>query len=185
MIKVRRGTFETNSSSVHAIAIQKNNNFTSIDVEHGMYDYSEAKCSSYAETLSIYPDAFYDEFCLYTSPRSKLSYIYTASILLDKENDFCKTLKWLKEDSIKYKFYKYKKTEKNPFNVYIDHYDYVDSKCKCVLEEFLNFVFSNKDIFYNFVFNDRSYIWTGSDGSPVIPHVYVDEDEYISFIKEN
>ena len=31
MIKVRRGTFETNSSSVHAIAIQKNNNFTSID----------------------------------------------------------------------------------------------------------------------------------------------------------
>lgn len=184
MIKIRTGVFETNSSSVHAIAIQKSNNFSSIDVKHGMSDYSEAE-RSFAETLSIYPDAFYNEFRLYTSPRSKLSYIYTASILLDRENDFRKTLKWLKEDSIKYKFYEYNKKEKNPFNVYIDHYDYVDSKCKCVLEEFLNFIFSNKDIFYNFVFSDRSYIWTGSDGDPVIPYVYVDEDEYISFIKEN
>lgn len=168
--QIRRGAFETNSSSTHAINIYK---------KGGRYEIPES--------IVIRPGEFGWECETYNYPEDKLSYLYTW--ILEKCNTFEQneiTGNW--ETHCDYKLlkdYQYRLKSKLEAlgvkevifekcggwheNGYIDHSSslYTDD-LETILESY----------FEDFVFNSASYIETGNDNSE---DSYVNEDIHADF----
>lgn len=162
--QVRRGTFETNSSSTHAICITKSeyrhNSFSHIDFEIGEFGWEN------------------DE---YDSLYNKASYLITAILSFDKDeadenlqklkdildsNDIEYTLPELKVDSWEYEGKK---------RYYYDIDGYMDYSGET--KEFVEAVLSDSDRLFRFLFGD-SFIITGNDnGDSYNDRMYVNEGE--------
>lgn len=162
--QVRRGTFETNSSSTHAICITKSeyrhNSFSHIDFKIGEFGWEN------------------DE---YDSLYNKASYLITAILSFDKyeadknlqklkdildSNNIEYTLPKLKVDSWEYEG---KKRYYYDIDGYIDH--------SGETKEFVEAVLSNSDRLFRFLFGD-SFIITGNDnGDSYNDRMYVNEGE--------
>lgn len=162
--QVRRGIFETNSSSTHAICIAKgeyrHNSFSHIDFEIGEFGWEN------------------DE---YDSLYNKASYLITAILSFDKDeanenlqklkdildsNNIEYTLPELKVDSWEYggktRYY-------YDIDGYIDHSDET--------EDFVNDVLSDSDKLFRYLFGN-SVIITGNDNSyGFSDRMYVNEGE--------
>lgn len=105
MIKIRRGIFETNSSSVHAIAIVKSKK----ELNSYYYDeYCDHKVGDYfckGNSLVIKPGCFGWENKRLITPEDKASYLMTTAMLLDRFDEFREKLStWFKEKNIKFRF---------------------------------------------------------------------------------
>lgn len=87
MIKLRRGVFETNSSSVHSLTVQRELNIgedTLKNVKEIIYPFSD-------EELDVLK--YDDELYIFTSIRDKLRYIWTLAIQAHNERRVYEILK--------------------------------------------------------------------------------------------
>ena len=105
MIKIRRGIFETNSSSVHAIAIVKSKQ----ELNSYYYgEYSDQKYGDYSykgKFLVIKPGCFGWENKRLVTPEDKASYLMTTAMLLGRFDELREKLStWFKEKNIKFRF---------------------------------------------------------------------------------
>ena len=105
MIKIRRGVFETNSSSVHAIAIVKAKQELNSYYYDEYRDYKDKDYSYRGKSLVIKPDCFGWENKKLVSPEDKTSYLVTTAMLLGRFDELREKLStWFKEKNIKFRF---------------------------------------------------------------------------------
>ena len=161
--QIRRGTFETNSSSTHAICITKED------------------CKGLGTHLDFKVGEFGWEYDHYSDIYSKASYLITAILSFDKNeadirlqllknildsHNITYTLPELVEDSLEYggkTIYYYN------IDGYIDH--------SGETKEFLDAVLSDPDRLFRYLFGD-SFIITGSDNCDEYnDRMYVNEGE--------
>ena len=146
MIQVRNHTFETNSSSVHAICISN----------------QPARKPAFVYT-TVYPQEFGWETEMYNDFDYKLSYL---SALIGKDVTRRTRLEeLLTELGIVATF---KTTNQWDAYGYVDHgYEGLD---------FVDYVLESKDHLGRFLLNDNSYVQTGNDNSYEIPQPPADYD---------
>lgn len=166
--QIRQGTFETNSSSCHAIVIAKDDHFNipeEISFDFGEYGW---KCDTY------------------TSRRDRANYLYTCLGYME-ESDIKKYVKFivktLKSHGVKniymedFKFSHY--CWSNGFEFIIEPGDgYVDHGDEA--REFVEEVCSDEDRLLRYLFSNKSFIMTGNDNDGTTPHINVDyeHEEY-------
>jgi hypothetical protein len=155
--QIRKGCFETNSSSVHAICINKGD-FNTI-------------CSYYENTEIEFDFGDFGWECdKYQTPNEKARYLWTAL------NDIYCTADWLDKDILtenKNELQKYKNLIKEKLNKYNisctfveadhEHNGYVDHATE--LDSWIDMLFSDDNYFYNYLFNVDSYVETGNDNA--------------------
>ena len=152
-MKIRKGTFETNSSSTHSIAISKNKvNIPvgcSIDFDIGEYGWEESEYS--------FPD-----------------YMYTSLLCNDDEEGLQKLKSILDKWEIKYDFeepeWEYYNGHRYLQNGYLDH-------CNAtfpIMREILN----DEDLLARALFGD-STVYTGNDNESETNSMCYCADEYI------
>ena len=225
MIKVRRGIFETNSSSVHAIAIVKSKQELNSYYYDEYCDYKDENCSYRGRSLVIKPGCFGWENKKLVSPEDKASYLMTTAMLLDRFEEFKEKLStWLKEKNIKFRFKdtpeelkfddpnderynleyyvlwhkKYDNDKDKVFseeelkneqlddlylenNIFIDHFN--DDNAN---EDLLNYTLESSNHLFSYLFNGKSYVWTGNDNSEDMPNVdLIDKRKAKCFVKGN
>lgn len=179
--QIRRGVFETNSSSIHSISIINENSKFELP-----------------QRIKFEQDCFGWDFETYTDTDSKASYFWTAFInyVLSKADEECTevdevqnmfedyitTIKdmlnevgvvaeldydiinvvkgpahWLKRGFYFDAEFKYVGTDDKPTAGYIDHSEGTTDFVKALLED--------KEMFYRYLFDSRSYVSTGNDNS--------------------
>ena len=145
-MKIRKGTFETNSSSTHSIAISKNKvNIPvgrSINFHIGEYGWEESECS--------FPN-----------------YMYTSLLCNDDEEGFQKLKSILDKWKIKYNFeepkWEYYNGHRYLQNGYIDH----SGETFSIMREILN----DEDLLARALFGD-SAVYTGNDNTDCYNPMY-------------
>ena len=169
---VRRNTFETNSSSTHAICIA---------TESKLY---------FPDSLHFKLGEFGWEFSVLDDPESKASYLFTAIVHLNEDESRMKLpidewyeICWIKDVLARYGV---EATFQDPpwekFNYsdgYFLGYGYIDHGYE--LSDFLNDVLVYEDLLIKFLFTDASYILTGNDNSYHNVHItaeYPHEEYY-------
>lgn len=170
MKQIRKGVFETNSSSVHAICITKNsNNYYVPDELH--FGFGE----------------FGWQFDTYDSVSDKASYLWTAICSLYDDLESVELIKGKIEDWIKSSYPDTVITFSMPtkdenwnlleFDGYIDHSE--DTR------DFVDYVLENANNLFDYLFDYDSFIATGNDNSEdeIPPYHAVDEDNYTIFWK--
>ena len=163
MIQIRKGVFETNSSSTHSIVIARENTvpYNLIDFRIGEFGW---------------------ERDLLTTPSERASYFYTSAcdcLNRDVANDIEALLtpygikctfseKAVFESSGKCKWLN---------NGYVDHSENS--------QEFVEALFSDASKLIDFLFNAESYIETGNDNDDYIVGKTKPSCEYIEYYKGN
>lgn len=153
MRQIRRGVFETNSSSCHSIAISKEkiSNVSGCKIYFGSGEYGwENDCVT--DTASY----LYTAIVNMCSPTEYQYYIDRIKIILDKYNVKYKFAPVEFEKS-KYSELEYVKFKSNKYQwAGVDH----ASECR----EFIETILSDEDLFLRYLFGD-SCIYTGNDNS--------------------
>lgn len=136
MKKIRKGVFETNSSSTHSICIAKD---TELNIPQKLY-FSFGEFGWKWETLQ--------------STEDKASYLYTGLYSNGHYEEFLEIVKTLEDEGIEVSW---QTPQGDNFweNGYVDHSD--------ELREFLNDVCNDKNKLLNFLFSNLSFILTGND----------------------
>jgi len=148
--QIRKGVFETNSSSTHAICITKNdildNKSNKVYFELGEFGW---------------------EFATLDTILEKASYLYTSIIIRDSITELDTLKKLLNDNSIEYEL-----EDTSHDNYYIDHQSQTDN--------FVEDVLSDASKLLRFLFSSESFILTGNDNSEddVEINVDYDHDEY-------
>ena len=155
-IKIRRGTWETNSSSTHALVIKKEKPILPSEVYFDMGEFGWEK--------EVYPDtatkcaylhtAIYQRFYDYYMDKEK--YYEYKNKITEILAGYGVTATWLDVDSI----------EPNSW-YYIDHCD--------ELEDFIEIVISSPELLIDWLFNDDSLLITDNDNSDM--EYYIDAEE--------
>lgn len=156
-IQVRKGLFETNSSSVHSIVIGNNGE----DIHKHL-----------PTTLEFYGGEFGWEHEVYTDTDSKASYLYTSIVNCRSDINVEDTLKRIKQILAKWnvKAVFEELDENNNFRgfCYVDHaYDNIG---------LINELTTNEDLLMNYLFSSGSSVETGNDN---------EETEYIAGTPKN
>ena len=151
---IRSKVFETNSSSIHTLAI-----FNNVDC---ISDYVKMLEEFDARNYNIEVGEFNWEFEIYNDPISILEYIYSFAYQMDNHNNFEKNyLNRLKQLLPNTNFIK----PEDDYYYFIDHcYDW---------ENQLDFIFENKENLAKLMFNGE--IRTGNDNTD---SDYIDEVLY-------
>lgn len=168
-IKIRNSVFETNSSSVHAMIISKEEvNPVNETVYFGIGEFGWLECE------------YYDT-------DDKASYFYTAACAV-KGHDVKDEIKALLEPyGIKCKFGEtvFRSSSYYENTYYLDN-GYIDHDYECA--EFVDALMNDSDMLVRFLFNDDSFVHTGNDNSEmewlddILAMTYPPHD---TFIKEN
>lgn len=175
--QIRRGVFETNSSSIHSISISK-------------------------ESATIGKSIYFGigEFGWEEGVASPADYLYTAILCQDDYEDYLDKLKeFLDKNHIQYNFEKPKWCGYDGMR-YLDN-GHLDHGCE--LREFLDAVLNDDDMLTRYLFGD-SHVYTGNDNQICRPdgcyiaypyywnedgeqvlNPYHDEEHYDYFVKEN
>ena len=139
MISIRRSAFETNSSSMHAMIISNDENYT----------------PPTQPSLEFCPDSFGWEFRLLDTIERKAAYLYTSLILAFNEEEaqhiITEALNPLK---IKCIFKAPREDSYGWIRMDIDH-----GPC----DEFVDLVSHNESALRRYLFNPNSYVVTGND----------------------
>lgn len=162
--QIRQGVWECNSSSCHAIAIAKDDNFNipeSVDFGFGEYGW---ECDTYR------------------SRRDRANYLYTCLGYMNQD-DIEKYVKFIVNtlsshgvknihmEDFKYSPWLWGKEIEfciKPGDGYVDHGNEA--------REFVEAVCSDEDRLLRYLFSDKSFIMTGNDNDETIPHINVDYD---------
>lgn len=157
MITIRKGVFETNSSSTHSICIAANVDLIipeSVHFEFGEFGWEEDRLDTMSE---------------------KASYLYTGLYGTGREDDFERVIEWLTQSGIEV-------TRQEKTNDDIFEYGYVDHAHD--LKDFLDSVLDDKDRLFRYLFSPFSFIVTGNDNSDIEVSIDV-EYPYESYYKGN
>lgn len=163
--QIRQGTFETNSSSCHAIVIAKDDHF---DIpEKISFDFGNYGWESYT----------------YKSIEDRANYLYTCLGYMNQD-EIEKYIKFIVEtlkahgvknifmQSFKYSPCPWRDELKfiiTPRDGYVDHGDYAS--------EFVQAVCSDEDRLLSYLFSGKSFVMTGNDNDDdAIPRINVDYD---------
>lgn len=153
MKQIRKGVFETNSSSTHSICIAKNPELTipeSIHFEFGEFGWEENKLRSAEE---------------------KASYLYTGLVANDKFSEAEKIFEILRSKGIEVtaevpvqekRIYTNSEGGQTEYT-HSENTGYIDHSYE--LGEFLNAICSDEDKLMSYLFSDLSFIITGNDNS--------------------
>lgn len=164
MKQIRKGVFETNSSSTHSICIAKNVELTipkSLHFSFGEFGW---------EIDTLY------------SVGEKASYLYTGLMANRRDEDFENIMLVLKNKGIDvtadepiYKKYTYDGSDGGE---YIDNGGYVDHSYE--MGDFLNAICEDESKLMNYLFSELSFIITGNDNDDEDVDINVDyaHDEY-------
>lgn len=168
---IRNGVFETNSSSVHVIAISKEKPKTlpsSIIFGHGEFGWEHhSYYASYIKAKYL-NEAIHEVFADWKDiekGKEKILAVQNRIIANLAERGIEATFDYDTYDNSKY----YE-------NGYIDHGN--------ELKHWVNDMLSDTDKLINFLFSDDSYVETGNDNSDDVPKI-PDEDKYDSYPKWN
>lgn len=154
MKTIRKNVFETNSSSTHSLCV----------ATVGELSIPKNLCISLGE-FGWECDTIY-------STEEKASYLYTGLVHNEKE-DYIELLKqWLDEAKLSYGL----ETPSDKRYFYIDH--------SYELNDFLDNIFSDKNLFMNFLFNNKSFIITANDNDELSVDINVDYP-HIEYYKGN
>lgn len=160
-VQIRRGVFETNSSSVHSICIATESNRSPL------------------KTIYINAGDFGWEHDFLYSPSEKMSYLVTALYdsnaydVATTDEMFGKLLTWLKEEDIGYEVNIKKELARYRSGLYYSINGYVDHAEGC--GAFLDYVFASKENMLNYLFSPDSFIITGNDNEEdEIPEIDVE-----------
>jgi hypothetical protein len=152
---IRRGVFETNSSSTHSICISKDGDYSlpsSIDFVMGEFGWEISELRSIEE---------------------KASYLYTGLLTRQRFDQLERLKAALADASVAATFKEYEIDEYGLLDDgYIDH--------GCELTDFLDAVTGRDDLF-RYLFSDRSFILTGNDNggdNPPYASTYETHDVY-------
>lgn len=180
MIKIRKGVFETNSSSVHAIAVDAHPDPNGWEYCYDLERYTDDLEN---EVLQFVPRDFGWEFALLGEPVEKASYLSALAlcivwknvceqekksskekILEQYEKMFVEPAKeWLSKFKVRCEFATPKLEEDGfPEEGYIDHFDDAIPAYQEIM--------SSADALMGFLFGSSSFVWTGNDNSDVIPN---------------
>lgn len=157
---VRRGVFETNSSSTHALVI------------HSL-DYKEDDSGLYEEH-SVSTGEFGWDFGLYTTPSSKLSYLLTYAYAMNDIDFYLLIKNTFPNFNIHLHILNGRLDDLKEYNGYIDHAGELDID-----------IFKNPDILKAFVFNEENFIVTSNDNDGEDIDGYIPEDAGIVIRKWN
>ena len=148
MISIRKGVFETNSSSVHTIVIQKDppKNIHPIKIQEDDYGWG-------LEFLQ--------------TPEERASYFYTALCDCGEGLDEPVHDARLKMMSLLPKDIRYECKFENGEDCYIDHCD--------DLLPWLQDLIDDNDKFLRFIYGDKSYVRTGNDNTDYDDFEYPEE----------
>lgn len=139
MKKIRRGVFETNSSSSHSISIADSDNKAKLDTL-SVEDEKEGK------VCRIYQDKFGWEMETFNSPTMKASYCFTyAKGDINLLERLGRVIKEHLGDDVTVEF--------------VDGEGYIDHQSLDIAEE----AFESDDTLKRFIFNPHSYFETGND----------------------
>lgn len=159
-ISTRSNVFETNSSSVHAIVINKQNMAT-----------------NNGSIVVVKPGDYGWEYEEYRTPSQKINYLWTA--IVDSKENLDSWKEYLKEALNLSDGVMFIDEPEDEFSGYVDHVE--------ELKDFLKEMRKNPDLLNKFIFGD-SYIVTGNDNTdsamPGVPSVLDERDLYI-FWKHN
>ena len=156
MKKVTRNSlFETNSSSTHVITVKRGG---SLDVP---------------DELVFSVGNYGWEFAEYSSLGDKASYLYTAICQLyddaEREKIMNKLVQYLNEIGVEATI-----IAPNPKDWYgVDHAG--------ELSEFLDSILEDKNLFYNYLFDSSSTIYTGNDNDDDDDDFFPDQDELFDY----
>lgn len=186
--QIRKGVFETNSSSTHTISISRKNN--------GVLD----KLSN--STVEFVSGEFGWEFEVYNDTYSKASYLWTAIVKYYKDQYKIENIKnniekVLESEGIKCIFEPYivSKSSDGEYTWYnFESFAYIDHEYN--LGEFLSGLFPNEgeevneELLLSYLFNPNSYVETGNDNDDTPESIYVmtrslDTDDAVDFYKGN
>ena len=144
MIQIRKGVFETNSSSTHSIAISKK-----------------------PVTIGKYMSFNIGEFGWENGCADTADYLYTAILEQDNSSELLDKLKKILDKySVKYNFEEPKyETSSNGEYKWLE-YGYIDHGDE--LGDFLDAVLSNEDLLMRYLFGD-STVYTGNDNQDSVP----------------
>jgi hypothetical protein len=148
--QIRKGVFETNSSSTHSICIAK-------DVELDI-----------PKTLQFKFGEFGWEEDTLSSTFEKASYLFTGLMGNNRNSDFDNIVETLKEKGIEVSY----ETAIDGCDGYVDH--------SYELTDFLNAICSSEKKLFDFLFSPLSFIITGNDNSDSDVEIKADypHDEY-------
>lgn len=150
-LKVRQGVFETNSSSTHSICIAK---------------YVEL---TIPESLNFSLGKFGWDYRILDSVHKKASYLYTALVCNDREDDVNCIINLLLDKGIevtaeeiiwKYNKYTNSKGEECTYKILVPD-GYVDHQNE--LGEFLDAICEDESVLMRYLFSPFSFIITGND----------------------
>lgn len=144
MKKIRNKVFETNSSSIHSVTVYRKNDNSAIDY-----------LNAHGPVLVVSPKYFGWDIETYTDVEDKLSYAYSLACCFDSD-EFLERKEFIKNilEEIGFKPVFYSNTNK----CYVDHFG-------CWENGFLQKLFSDKEFFTQFVFNNKSFVLTGNDNT--------------------
>ena len=150
MIKIREGTFETNSSSTHAICIHNDKNLTFPSyIYFGLEDLEQE--------YSVWSKHEH-----WGSLQGRANYLYTIMTICLNRTEFINTktqlTKWLKEWGIKSEW---AKVEWTPAGESIASIEYVYSIKDSCSDTILKTIIPNKELFKNYLFGTNSNIIIG------------------------
>jgi hypothetical protein len=158
MKQIRKGVFETNSSSTHSICIAKDVELTipkSIYFGFGEFGWEHDTLQSSGE---------------------KASYLYTGLMANGRKDNFDNIIILLESKGIEVGFeepiYKKYTYDGNNGGEYVDNGGYVDHSDQ--LGKFLNAVCGNEENLMNYLFSDLSFIITGNDNDESDVDINVD-----------
>ena len=146
MINIRKGSWETNSSSTHALVVKKEKpkelplfayfGLGDFGWEQAKYNDKDTKCR-YLNT------ALFDRYVSYMEDRSKY-YEYRDKII-----------EILKNYGIHSEWYDIDLIDDHDYDYYVDHCDELD--------EFIEIILDNPDLLIDWLFNDESLLVTDND----------------------
>jgi hypothetical protein len=154
MKQIRRGIFETNSSSIHSITIANNesDDFKNYLPEKLVFDVGE----------------FGWEFDRYNDTNTKANYLYTGLFYHKKKEEYLNKIKETLEKwgvEVVYPEVNVAPGTYGPITLingyqkffYIDH--------SCLLDDFIDQVCNDEELLMNYLFSPESFIATGNDNN--------------------
>lgn len=182
MIKIRKGVFETNSSSVHAIAVDAHSDPHDWEYCYALERYTEDSNND-NEVLQFVPGDFGWEFALLSEPVEKASYLSALALCIARANVYEQEKKGIKEKILD----QYEKIFVEPAKEWLSEFKV---RCEFATPELdedgfpqegdidhfedaipaYQEIMGSVDAFMGFLFGRSSFVWTGNDNSDIIPN---------------
>ena len=149
-IKIRKGTWETNSSSTHALVIRmempKELPYDDVYFDLGEFGWEQREYYDIDSRCCYLHTALFQRFVSYKNDKEK--YYEYRNKITSILKEYGVVAKWKNIETI---------TQDNFYNYYIDHADELD--------DFIELVINNRELLIEWLFNNESLLVTDNDNN--------------------